>query len=77
MATLFTRIITGELPGEIVYEDEYRPFKALLGSTRLLHIMFIMRHGPAGVAPYRARLARRKPSVSPAPRLKVRKPARA
>ena len=22
MATLFTRIITGELPGEIVYEDE-------------------------------------------------------
>ena len=27
---------------------EYRPFKALLGSTPLLHIMFLMRHGLAG-----------------------------
>lgn len=50
MPTLFTRIIAGEIPGEIVYQDEHVVAFRDIAPKAPVHILIVTREEISGVA---------------------------
>lgn len=50
MATLFTRIIDGEIPADIVYSDEYCVAFRDIAPQAPIHILIVPRHPIPGIA---------------------------
>lgn len=50
MATLFTRIINGDLPGDIVYEDEHVVAFKDISPVAPFHVLIVTRSEIGGIA---------------------------